>query len=93
MGHRAEQAKALDHTLSEISEVLRTVDEGCSPCSEVLEMPRQRLEDTRDRIRQLQGLESRLSRATARARTVPRDPAPHRHCPVIERTDGTREKA
>ena len=87
-----EQAKTLGLTLSEISEVLRIVDEGCSPCPEVLELLRERLEETRRRIRQLEELESRLSEVLSRAGTIATDPAARLHCPIIEGSDGTREK-
>lgn len=55
------QAQALGLTLEEIAEILDIVDEGSEPCDHVRARLSARLEETRERIRKLQGLESRLA--------------------------------
>lgn len=79
-----DQAKALGLTLVEIVEILEIVEEGRSPCPEVLDALRERLEDTRRRIAQLESLESKLSRTLARARAVEADRDVASRCPIIE---------
>lgn len=61
------QAQTLGLTLEEIREVLEIVDEGREPCVHVRGRLQQRLEETRRRIRDLQGLERRLEAALSRA--------------------------
>lgn len=60
------QAQALGLTLGEIAEILEIVDEGSEPCGHVRGLLSTRLEETRERIRRLRGLESRLMTALRR---------------------------
>lgn len=80
------QAQTLGLTLEEIAQVLQIVDRGHEPCVHVREQLRGRLEETRDRIRQLQELERRLERSLA-----PDAHDPVRgggcHCRIIESTE------
>lgn len=79
-----DQAKALGLTLAEIAEILEIVEEGRSPCPEVLHALDERLEDTRRRIRQLESLESTLSRTLSRVRDVGAGRGGASRCPIIE---------
>lgn len=61
------RAQVLGLTLDEIGEVLEMIDQGREPCVHVRDRIAERLEETRERIRELRALEERLERALDRA--------------------------
>jgi len=87
------QAKALGLGLPEIAEILEIVDEGRHPCPEVLNALAERLVETRRRIRQLEELESRLSRTLSRASGAGAEPEGGSRCPIIEDATGAGREA
>lgn len=78
------QAQALGLALEEIHEVLAMVDEGREPCMHVRERLTARLQDTRDRIRRLRGLERQLVASLAQAQETAHESAAGCHCRIIE---------
>lgn len=76
------QAQAIGLTLVEIAETLDIVDKGREPCEHVRGRLSARLEETRERIRQLQILERRLVTTLDH---VPGGPSPAGcRCRIIE---------
>lgn len=78
------QAQTLGLTLDEIGEVLGLVDQGREPCVHVRDRLRARLEETRERIRELRALEHRLDDALTTADAAGRDAADTCRCRIIE---------
>lgn len=62
-----DQAKTLGLTLEQIADVLALIDEAREPCRHVRRALEERLVETRDRIRELRGMETRLAQALSRA--------------------------
>ena len=62
-----DQAKTLGLTLDQIADVLAMVDEEREPCPHVLSALEERLVETRQRIRELREMETRLGQALSRA--------------------------
>lgn len=62
-----DQAKTLGLTLDQIADVLAMVDEEREPCSHVRRALEERLVETRQRIRELTEMETRLAQALSRA--------------------------
>lgn len=80
------QAKALGLTIKNIRTVLKAVDDGQVPYREVKSMVRKNLENTRERIAELQAAEARMSETVEiwqRMGELP--PREDELCPLIER--------
>lgn len=76
------QAQTLGLTLEEITEILEIVDAGEEPCVHVRTRLEGRLEETRERIRDLRRLEGRLETTLSRASSEQSDSACR--CRMIE---------
>lgn len=76
------QAQTLGLTLEEIREILGIVDAGEEPCVHVRVRLESRLQETRERIRDLRRLEGRLEATLSRASPEQSDPACR--CRMIE---------
>lgn len=76
------QAQTLGLTLEEIREILEIVGAGEEPCVHLRARLESRLQETRERIRDLRRLEGRLEATLSRALPEPSDPACR--CRMIE---------
>ncbi len=65
------KAQALGLTLDEVAETLRAAARGVRPCAHVRERLAARLRDVDARIAELESFRATLSRALARARSLP----------------------
>lgn len=78
-------AKELGFTLSEIEEILGHAEDGDSPCPMVREIVEKRIEENKEKIRQLKRLQTRLESAAGKWKTM-KDALPDGHsvCHLIE---------
>lgn len=81
-----DQAKTLGLALDQIAEVLAIVDEQREPCGHVRDALEARLRETKERIRELRALETRLERALERARSGEVTSEGACRCRIIEGT-------
>ncbi len=80
-----QQAKSLGFTLKEIQEILERVGHGQSACSWVRQRLRQRIEENRRRIEELQALQLRMEQALSEWRFLPDlEPDEAHLCHLIE---------
>lgn len=82
-----DQAKTLGLALDQIAEVLAIVDEQREPCAHVRNALEARLRETKERIRELRALETRLERALERAGSGEVTSEGACRCRIIEGTD------
>ncbi|MEW6330497.1 MAG: MerR family transcriptional regulator [Pseudomonadota bacterium] len=87
-------AQNLGFTLEEIRHILGLSGAGESPCQDVREILRQRVEENRQRLVDLMALQRRMERALARWEEMP-DAPPHGGtvCHLIESAAGARIEA
>jgi len=78
-------AKDLGFTLSEIEEILDNAVHGDSPCPMVREIVERRIEENREKIRELESLQARLQGAVELWKTMKNsEPDGHSVCRLIE---------
>ena len=78
-------AKDLGFTLSEIEEILDNAVHGDSPCPMVREIVERRIEENREKIRELERLQTRLQGAVELWKTMKNsEPDGHSVCRLIE---------
>lgn len=82
-----DQAKTLGLALDQIAEVLAMVDEQREPCAHVRAALAARLRETKERIRELRALETRLEQALDRAGSGEVTSEGACRCRIIEGTD------
>lgn len=80
-----DQAKTLGLSLDQIADVLAIVDEEREPCPHVRRALEERLVETRQRIRELRGMETRLTQVLSRAGEEDRAAGSDCRCRIIER--------
>lgn len=87
-------AKELGFTLGEIEEILHHADDGDSPCPMVRDIIERRIEENRERIREMKRLQKRLVAATELWSAMP-DSQPNGHsvCTLIESFAGAEKRA
>lgn len=79
------QAKALGFTLGDIKRIVDHANDGHSPCPEVRDIIRRRIEENRARLQELQRLQQRMEEAVRRWEMMPnRAPDGHGVCHLIE---------
>lgn len=80
-------AQALGYTLAEIRSIFNHADNGHSPCPEVRDIMRRRIDETREQMRDLQDLVLRMERALRHWEKM-KDGTPDGHsvCVLIEST-------
>ena len=82
-------AKKLGFTLSEIREITEHADQGESPCREVRNIIRQRIQENRTRIDAMMNLQNRMEQALAQWESMPDGIPDGDHvCHLIETFDG-----
>lgn len=78
-------AKELGFTLSEIEEVLDHAVHGDSPCPMVREIVERRIQENKEKIREMKRLQSRLEKAAGMWKSMKNsDPDGHSVCRLIE---------
>jgi len=78
-------AKHLGFTLNEIKQILRHSDEGESPCEDVREIIRHRIQEHRDRIEEMMTLQVRMEDALEQWKRMPNGvPDGNSICHLIE---------
>lgn len=83
--HFIRLAKSLGYTLTEIEEILRDAELGESPCPKVRDILAHRIEETRQKVRELSALQKRMEKALKQWGQMP-DGVPDGHtvCHLIE---------
>lgn len=83
------QAKLLGFHLSEIARILGMSDRGDAPCPVVREIVQQRVAETRQRLAEMEALQSRLEQALTLWANMPDgEPDGHAVCALIEAAGG-----
>lgn len=83
--HFINSAKELGFTLSEIEEILDHAEQGDSPCPMVRQIVEKRIEDGKEKIRQMKKLQKRLESAAAQWSDMEDgQPDGHSVCHLIE---------
>ena len=72
------RAKSLGFTLNDVKAILRDADVGISPCPEVREILRKRVQEIESRLKNLKRLKRRLKQAEELWETMPDRPPDHR---------------
>lgn len=79
------QAKTLGFTLHEIQEIMKSRDEGHSPCPRVREILQKRIIENRQHLQELLALQKRMEKALQQWNDIPdRKPNEKSVCPLIE---------
>lgn len=84
------KAQSLGLRLEDIKEILELADRGRCPCGHVQRTLKQRLDELRQRIRDLKQLERRILRATQRSCPPSFRPKGSAICPTIQGARNTR---
>lgn len=83
--HFIRLARSLGYKLTEIEDILRDAGQGESPCPKVRDILTHRIEETRQKVKQLAALQKRMERALKQWEKMP-DGVPDGHtvCHLIE---------